>query len=108
MDTDELAAKDLLQTVTYPVASWDKRFARHIGEMNTISEKEVPQLWRLLYKYRRQWQHGKKPYLLSKALRLSAPDFRKVEAAKRDQARIDEMKRKYAEVRKPGRVFELD
>lgn len=39
------------EQVTYPPASWDKRFARELLT-TTITEKEAAQVWRLFHKYR--------------------------------------------------------
>lgn len=107
MTADELAARDCLKGVRMLPASWEKRFRNFICEMDTISEKETGQLFRLLYKYRRQWSHPEKARLLALALENAAPEFRKVNAAARDQARIDEMKEKYGQPQ-PSRVFELE
>jgi hypothetical protein len=67
-----------------------------------LTEKERPQLWRLVVKYRRQI-HGQiidgqqlrgAPWinLLETAQKLAAPDLRKLQAAANEQARIDQMK----------------
>lgn len=82
-----------MHRVTYPVASWDKRFMRMIGEGEMISEKESAQLWRLFVKYRRQTGYTDKHSLMAYAKAHAAPDLRKVEAARREQERIDELKR---------------
>lgn len=81
-----------MRCVTYPVASWDKRFMRALSSVETITEKEVPQLWRLFIKYRRQLNFPAKARLLALAETLSAPDFRKVEKARNEQAEIDRLK----------------
>lgn len=95
MDSDERIAVTELQGCRLTPASWDKRFIRHLGEMRDvgITEKEVPQLWRIFIRYRRQIGHPEKNRLLDKAAKLSAPDLRKQAAAQREQARIDELKR---------------
>lgn len=93
MTPDEMQAVDRMGVVTYPVASWDKRFMRNLISGEMISEKEAPQLWRLFIKYRRQMNFPDKARLLAFAQEHAAPDLRKVEAARREQARIDEMKR---------------
>lgn len=73
---DEAMAIMLLQTqVGYPPASWDKRFARQLSTV-LVTEREVPQVWRLLRRYRRQWQHPERRRLLALADTLAAPDFR--------------------------------
>lgn len=100
---DELSAIEALGSVRFPVASWDKRFyrdalchAQHTGE---IGEKSAPQLWRIFIRYRRQLALSPtdRHRLLKVAEALSAPDFRKVNAAASEQARIDEMKRQAAQ-----------
>lgn len=96
MTPDEMQAVERMNVVTYPVASWDKRFMRSLSEAETISDKESAQLWRLFIKYRRQMSFPDKARLLEIARRLAAPDFRKLAAAQREQARIDELKAKYA------------
>lgn len=101
MDVTEIEAVRCLGQVRYPPASWDKRFARHMGEMlhpGTISEKEVPQVWRLFKRYRQQIAHPQKALLLNTAEELSAPDLRKLEAARQAQARIDKMKADHAKI----------
>lgn len=95
------------RTVTFPVASWDKRFFHHLLEMEDrgtesihfrITDKEAPQLWRLAVRYRRQWcRTADDTRLLRVAESLAAPNFRKQQRAAREQERIDEMKRKYNE-----------
>lgn len=95
MSNDEAEAIAMLRGVTFPVASYDKRFAAHLQECATcaiIGEKAVPQLWRIFIKYRRQTRGVRKAQLLGIAEQFAAPDFRKVNAAAREQARIDAMK----------------
>lgn len=96
MSPDELQAIERMHGVTYPVASWDKRFMRMLSGCETISEKEAAQLWRLFIKYRRQMSFPDKARLLRLAEGLAAPDFRKQAAAAREQAEIDALKAKYA------------
>lgn len=91
---DESQALAHLQFCSFPCASWDKRFVRKLS-CETITGKESAQLFRLLIKYRRQFNSPDKARLLAVAEKLAAPDFRKLEAARRDQARIDEEKAKY-------------
>lgn len=86
--------------VTMTPASWDKRFFRQL-QPEAISEKEAPQLWRLFIRYRRQTVHPRKAELLRLAAGLSAPDYRKQQAAMNAQARIDELKRRYQEAMQP-------
>lgn len=100
---DERAAIRGLIGVTFPVASWDKRFFRDVLhpalEAGMIGERSAPQLWRIFIRYRRQVRIPNPEYsrLLKVASELSAPDYRKQQAALNAQAKIDEMKRKYAE-----------
>lgn len=97
MSADELEAVKCLQSVRFPVCSWDKRFSRSMAGMTTITEKEAPQVWRLFVKYRRQINHPRKAQLFAIAESLATPDLRKVEAARREQERIDAEKAKYQE-----------
>ena len=96
---DEREACNLLRGVSMPPASWDKRFNRDVLatalETGMIGEKSAPQLWRLLIRYRRQWESQRKSELLAMAEKLAAPDFRKLQAALRQQAEIDEQRKKY-------------
>lgn len=86
----ELEAVKCLGQVRYPPASWDKRFARSMSGMTTISDKEAPQVWRLLKRYRRQISSPHKANLLMMADELAAPDFRKQQALQRDLAKYTE------------------
>lgn len=94
---DEAAAIACLGTVRYPVASWDKRFARSLDAGAGLTEREAPQVWRLLLRYRRQWNHPDRSRLLALAEQLSAPDLRKVEAQNRAGAEIERLRSKYME-----------
>lgn len=96
MTSDEMQAVERMHGVTYPVASWDKRFMGSLSGRETISEKESAQLWRLFIRYRRQMSFPDKERLLQVAERVAAPDLRKVAAAQRAQSEIDELKAKYA------------
>lgn len=98
---DEAQAVRQMACVSYPVGSWDKRFMRHLSSVETITENEAPQLWRLFIRYRRQMNFPAKARLLSLAETVAAPDLRKLEAARKEQERIDEEKRKYAEAMNP-------
>lgn len=86
--------------VTFPVASWDKRFYRSLSSGELITENESAQLWRLFIKYRKQMSFPDKARLLAVAEKLAAPDFRKLEADRREQTRIEEEKAKYQEAMK--------
>lgn len=99
----EIQAIDALKGVSFPVASWDKRFFRSIASLDMLTDKERPQLWRLLIRYRRQWTAPNKAALLKHAESLAAPDFRKQQAALAAQAKIDAEKARYAEAM-TGRV----
>lgn len=85
------AVKCLKEQVTYPPASWDKRFARDLLT-TIITEKEAPQVWRLFHKYRRQIIHSRKDYLLTIAAKLAAPDLRKQAAQEAERQRIQATK----------------
>jgi len=87
---DEAVAVKYLGHVTYPVASWDKRFARHMGEVEGITDKEAPQVWRLFKKYRRQIACPDKARLLALADTLSAPDLRKEAALREIREKYDQ------------------
>ena len=89
---DEKTAIFLLQGVTFPPASWDKRFARNIVHGDTITEKEASQVWRLFKRYRRQINHPHAAWLLAIAETLAAPDFRSQRAAQEAEARIAQMR----------------
>jgi hypothetical protein len=98
LTADEADAIVMLSCVTYPVASWDKRFAAHLWsclKSGQIGVKAVPQLWRIFIRYRRQTSGARKAELLKLADGLAAVDYRK-------QARIDEAKAKYATAMRDG------
>lgn len=90
MTDQEAEAVKALSRVRFPPCSWDKRFTRGMAGMNTITEKEAPQVWRLLIRYRRQIVSPSKLELLEAAGQLAAPDLRKVQA---EQAAIERYKR---------------
>ncbi|MBU6231578.1 hypothetical protein KGP36_02825 [Patescibacteria group bacterium] len=98
---DEYYALQLLDGVGMPSACWDKRFRRDVlsPARNTklLSEKAIAQMWRLFIRYRRQINTTDKPHLMKIAEEKAAPDFRKQQAALNEQARINEMKERYAE-----------
>ena len=98
---DEKLAIQLLQRCRFPTVSWDKRFTKQLN-IEGLTEKERPQVWRLVVKYRRQihgdvvdgqsmrgapWQN-----LLDYAQKHAAPDLRKIQAAANEQAKIDQMR----------------
>lgn len=95
----ESIAISLLNGVGMPVGCWDKRFRRDVLDEAQrtcrISDKAAAQLWRLFIRYRRQICHPTKATLMKVAEEKAAPDFRKQNAAANEQARIDELKRKY-------------
>lgn len=96
---DERDAITMLRGVTYPSASFDKRFSAHLQDclkIGTIGEKARPQLWRIFIKYRRQTAGQRKVQLLAYAETQAAPDLRKVNAAAREQAEIDRLKQQAA------------
>ena len=96
LTNDELDAIVCLAHVSYPVASWDKRFNREVlqpaHETQQLSDKAVAQLWRLFIRYRRQFQHPKKAHLLNQANKLAAVDFRKQRATEEAKAKIEQLK----------------
>ncbi len=98
---DEVYAIQLLASVTYPVASFDKRFNRDVLQpaRNTkqLSDKAIAQMWRLFIRYRRQIHTIDMPHMMKIAEEKAAPDFRKQQAAANKQARDDKMKADYGE-----------
>jgi len=102
---EEIDAIDIMAGTTFPVASWDKRFFRHLlecRECGQIGEKAVPQLWRIFIKYRRQHNPvfpQRRAELMRLAESRSAPDLRKLAAAQAEQRRIDEMKAEIARLK---------
>lgn len=81
------AVQCLKEQVTFPPASWDKRFTRDLLT-TTITEKESAQVWRLFTRYRRQIRHPEKARLLEVAERLAAPDLRKLAKESEERQRI--------------------
>lgn len=61
---DEAMMVEALRGVTYPVASWDKRFMRNLKR---VSERGAIQLARIFVTYRRQTRHPEKRRLLAVA-----------------------------------------
>lgn len=106
MTPEEITAATMLRGVTYPTACWDKKFAatvqRHL-ELTPpmIGEKMVPQLWRLLYRYRRQIKHPERQRYLKLAAERMAPDFRKLQAEQKERNRFYKMKREAAAQQPP-------
>lgn len=106
MTEEEVVAATMLQHVNAPPASWDKRAIATIRFSLTltpplIGEKMVPQLWRLLYRYRRQLKHPKRAFFLKMAEQRMAPDLRKQQAALNEQSRIDALKKESSDSGKP-------
>lgn len=97
MTPDEMQVVERMACVTFPVASWDKRFYRNVSSGEMISEKEASQLWRIFIKYRRQMNFPDKERLLRFAEEHAALDFRKVNAMARERAEINRLKQKYAD-----------
>ena len=93
---EESEAVWALHGVTFPVASWDKRFSRQLNKDSHITERGAAQIWRLFIKYRRQINRDLFARLHKMAERLAAPDFRKQQAASNEQAKIDKLKAEYA------------
>ncbi len=101
---DEATAVAALRGVRLPPYSWDKRFVRQLSSEG-LTDRERPQVWRLFVRYRRQIQGqvicGRSLRgavwlnLLDYAQKNAAPDFRKQQAALRDQARIDDLKKSF-------------
>lgn len=54
LTAEEAQAIQALQRVTYLPGSWDKRFARDVSYLTTITEKQAAQVRRLVHRYRRQ------------------------------------------------------
>lgn len=54
MKPEQLAIWHRLQRVTFPLASYDKRFARNIGPTAELTEKQAAYLLKLDHRYRRQ------------------------------------------------------
>lgn len=95
MTPDEMQAVDRMGVVTYPVASWDKRFMRNLSGGEMISDKESAQLWRLFIKYRRQFSFPDKARLMAFAQVHAAPDLRKIAAEQRKQWEAQDKLREY-------------
>lgn len=87
---DEELAISQMKCVSFPVGSWDKRFFRALSSGNEITDKQAPQLWRLLILYRRQINFPAKARLLQLAEKLSAPDLRKEQAKEREKRKLKE------------------
>lgn len=98
LTTEEREAIEALQGVRFPVASWDKRFARdalgHALATGELGDKAAPQLWRLFIRYRRQI-YTKYLTLMPIANKLAAPDFRKQQAEARALERLEKIRKEY-------------
>lgn len=92
---EESEAVWALHGVTFPVASWDKRFAHQLNKDSHITERGAAQIWRLFLRYRRQINRDLFARLRPIADLRSAPDFRKQQAAQNEQAKIDKLKAEY-------------
>lgn len=93
---DEMQAFKRMHVVTFPVASWDKRFFATLAADDMISERESAQLWRLFIRYRRQMSFPDKERLLKVAQALSAPDFRKLRSKTKRELEMERIRAKYA------------
>lgn len=103
----EAEAVKCLGQVRYLPCSWDKRFARSLSGLTTITDREAPQVWRLFKRYRRQIEHPDKARLLVLAEARSAPDFRK-EALRIEKAqRVKEERDKYERAMQERRLESL-
>lgn len=87
----EVEAIKLLTPCTFPVASFDKRMANTLFHKidgrngaplsREITERQAIQIWRLVYRYRRQISHPNKKFFISTAEKLIDPPFNKRERA---------------------------
>lgn len=77
-DLDELEclAVNMVGRLSYPAACFDKRFAREIAGVTKATEGQMAQVWRLVWRYRRQIQHEKRAELLAVAQVRGVVDFR--------------------------------
>lgn len=77
-DLDELEclATKVVGGLSYSAACFDKRFAREIRGVTKATEGQMAQVWRLVWRYRRQIQHEKRAELLAVAQVRAAEDFR--------------------------------
>ena len=99
MTVEEIEATKLLAGVTYPIASWDKRFGGHLQwaiqqTPPMISERAVAQLWRMVLRYRRQLPTQIRVKYVRIAEGLAAPDLRshKYRAEREYQARLEKIR----------------
>jgi len=100
MNEDEILAAKCLSQPTYPVASFDKRFAANMHFQVTqsvpmISERGAAQLWRILHRYRRQISHPSRDRLLDIAEKLKAPDMRSSRYREAQEQQREIERRKY-------------
>lgn len=73
---DEALACSVLGQLKCPPASFDKRFCRNMENAEQISDRGAAQLWRIIYRYRRQIHHPRKAHLLKIAEDMKASDYR--------------------------------
>lgn len=104
MTPEEIEAIGFLKGVTYPTASFDKRFAATLHRYAAmtppmIGEKMAPQMWRLFIRYRRQYREKdpsgvRRIPLFRIAEQLTAPEFRsrKYKVAVDYEARLKKLK----------------
>jgi hypothetical protein len=72
----ECLAVKIAGKLSYSAACFDKRFAREIAGVTKATEGQMAQVWRLVWRYRRQIQHEKRAELLAVAQVRGAVDFR--------------------------------
>lgn len=73
---EEAQAASCLNQITFPPASFDKRFGRNMHEATRITDKGALQLWRIIHRYRRQITHPNKAQLLKIAEERKPEDMR--------------------------------
>lgn len=81
LSDDEALACSVLGQFRCPPASFDKRFClnmalTNMADSHEISDRGAAQLWRIIYRYRRQISHPRKAHLLKIAEEKKAEDFR--------------------------------
>ena len=77
-DLDELEclATKIVGKLSYSVGCFDKRFAREHAGVTKATEGQMAQVWRLIWRYRRQIAHERRKELLAVAQVRGAVDFR--------------------------------